>query len=112
LLPTAKEIQTVHQEADYKAEAVAFLDSAYQTTLQRIEKLPYHETATGARNFYLKYYNDIYSTLPQEKRSAYDVVLSEQIVVLDSLTKGLPTILTLPTEELDPIYQEVVQWGK
>ena len=111
LLPTAKEIQTVHQEADYKAEAVAFLDSAYQTTLQRIEKLPYHETATGARNFYLKYYNDLYSTLPQEKRSAYDVVLSEQIVVLDSLTKGLPTMLTLPTEELDPIYQEVVQWG-
>ncbi len=111
-LPTAKEIQTVHQEADYKAEATAFLDSAYQTTLQRIEKLPYHETATGARNFYLKYYNDIYTTLPQEKRSAYDVVLSEQIVVLDSLTKGLPSILTLPTEELDPIYQEVVQWGK
>ena len=112
LLPTAKEIQTVHQEADYKAEATAFLDSAYQTTLQRIEKLPYHETATGARNFYLKYYNDIYTTLPQEKRSAYDVVLSEQIVVLDSLTKGLPTMLTLPIEELDPIYQEVVQWGK
>lgn len=112
LLPTAKEIQTEHQEADYKAEAVAFLDSAYQTTLQRIEKLPYHETATGARNFYLKYYNDIYTTLPTEKRSAYDVVLSEQIVVLDSLTKGLPTMLTLPTEELDPIYQEVVQWGK
>lgn len=112
LLPTAKEIQTVHQEADYKAEATAFLDSAYQTTLQRIEKLPYHETATGARNFYLKYYNDIYTTLPQEKRSAYDVVLSEQIVVLDSLTKGLPTILTLPTEELDPIYQEVILWGK
>lgn len=112
LLPTAKEIQTVHQETDYKAEATAFLDSAYQTTLQRIEKLPYHETATGARNFYLKYYNDIYTTLPTEKRSAYDVVLSEQIVVLDSLTKGLPTILTLPTEELDPIYQEVVQWGK
>jgi serine/threonine protein kinase len=112
LLPTAKEIQTVHQEADYKAEATAFLDSAYQTTLERIEKLPYHETATGARNFYLKYYNDIYTTLPTEKRSAYDVVLSEQIVILDSLTKGLPTILTLPTEELDPIYQEVVQWGK
>ena len=112
LLPTAKEIQTVHQEADYKAEATAFLDSAYQITLQRIEKLPYHETATGARNFYLKYYNDIYTTLPQEKRSAYDVVLSEQIVVLDSLTKGLPTILTLPTEELDPIYQEIIQWSK
>jgi serine/threonine protein kinase len=112
LLPTAKEIQTVHQEADYKAEATAFLDSAYQTTLERIEKLPYHETATGARNFYLKYYNDLYTTLPTEKRSAYDVVLSEQIVILDSLTKGLPTILTLPTEELDPIYQEVVQWGK
>ena len=112
LLPTAKEIQTVSQEADYKAEATAFLDSAYQTTLQRIEKLPYHETATGARNFYLKYYNDLYTTLPTEKRSAYDVVLSEQIVILDSLTKGLPTMLTLPTEELDPIYQEVVQWGK
>lgn len=112
LLPTAKEIQAVHQEADYKAEAVAFLDSAYQTTLERIEKLPYHETATGARNFYLKYYNDLYSTLPQEKRSAYNVVLSEQIVVLDSLTKSLPTMLTLPTEELDPIYQEVIQWGK
>ena len=112
LLPTAKEIQTVSQEADYKAEATAFLDSAYQTTLERIEKLPYHETATGARNFYLKYYNDLYSTLPQEKRSAYDVVLSEQIVVLDSLTKDLPTILTLPTEELDPIYQEVIQWGE
>ena len=112
LLPTAKEIQTVHQEADYKAEATAFLDSAYQTTLERIEKLPYHETATGARNFYLKYYNDLYSTLPTEKRSAYDVVLSEQIVVLDSLTKGLPTMLTIPTEELEPIYQEVIQWGK
>lgn len=112
LLPTAKEIQTVSQEADYKAEATAFLDSAYQTTLERIEKLPYHETATGARNFYLKYYNDLYSTLPQEKRSAYNVVLSEQIVVLDSLTKGLPTMLTIPTEELEPIYQEVIQWGK
>lgn len=111
LLPTAKEIQTVSQEAEYKAEAVAFLDSAYQTTLQRIEKLPYYETATGARNFYLKYYNDIYTTLPQEKRPAFDEVLSEQIVVLDSLTKGLPTILTLPTEDLDLIYQEVAQWG-
>lgn len=112
LLPTAKDIQAVHQEADYKAEATAFLDSAYQTTLERIEKLPYYETATGARNFYLKYYNDIYTTLATEKRSAYDVVLSEQIVVLDSLTKGLPSMLTLPTEELDPIYQEVILWSK
>lgn len=49
---------------------------------------------------------------PNEKRSAYDVVLSEQIVVLDSLTKGLPTMLTIPTEELETIYQEVIQWGK
>ena len=112
LLPTAKEIQTVHQEADYKAEATAFLDSAYQTTLERIGKLPYHETATGARNFYLKYYNDLYSTLPQEKRSAYDVVLSEQIAVLDSLSQGLPTLLNLPVEELDPIYQEIIQWSE
>jgi serine/threonine protein kinase len=112
LLPTAKEIQTVHQEADYKAEATAFLDSAYQTTLERIGKLPYHETATVATNFYLKYYNDLYSTLPQEKRSAYDVVLSEQIAVLDSLSQGLPTLLNIPVEELDPIYQEIIQWSK
>ena len=47
-----------------------------------------------------------------EKRPAFNEVLSEQIVVLDSLTKGLPTMLTLPTEELEPIYQEVIQWGK
>jgi serine/threonine protein kinase len=112
LLPTAKEIQTVSQEADYKAEITYSLDSAYQNTLKRIEMFPFHETAHAARDFYLMYCNNIYSSLPQEKRSAYDVVLSEQIVVLDSLTKGLPTILTLPTEELDPIYQEVVQWGK
>ncbi len=112
LLPTAKEIQTVHQEADYKAEATSFLDSAYQTTLDRIEKLPYKETATGAKDFYLKYYNDNYITIPQEKRSAFDEVLSEQIVVLDSISKDLPTLLDLPIEMLEPIYQEVVQWGK
>lgn len=112
ILPTAHRMEQTSKEADYKAEATAFLDSAYQTTLQRIEKLPYHETATGARNFYLKYYNDLYSTLPQEKRSAYDVVLSEQIAILDSLSQGLPTLLNLPVEELDPIYQEIIQWSK
>ena len=112
ILPTAHRIEQTNKEADYKAEATAFLDSAYQTTLQRIEKLPYHESTKGAKDFYLKYYNDIYSQLPNEKRPAFNEVLSEQIVVLDSLTKGLPTILTLPTEELDPIYQEVIQWGK
>ena len=112
ILPTAHCIEQTSKESDYKAEATAFLDSAYQNTLQRIKMLPYNESAKGAKDFYLKYYNDIYSQLPNEKRSAYDVVLSEQIVVLDSLTKGLPTILTLPTEELDPIYQEVIQWGK
>ena len=37
LLPTAKEIQTVSQEADYKAEITYSLDSAYQNTLKRIE---------------------------------------------------------------------------
>lgn len=112
ILPTAHRIEQTNKEADYKAEATAFLDSAYQTTLQRIEKLPYHESAKGAKDFYLKYYNDIYSQLPNEKRPAFDKVLSEQIVVLDSLTKGLPTILTLPTEELDPIYQEIIQWSE
>ena len=111
-MPTAHRIEQTSKEADYKAEATAFLDSAYQTALQRIKKLPYNESAKGAKDFYLKYYNDIYSQLPNEKRSAYDVVLSEQIVVLDSLTKGLPTILTLPTEDLDLIYREVAQWGK
>lgn len=112
LFPTAKEIQTVHQEADYKAEATAFLDSAYQTTLQRIKKLPYNESAKGAKDFYLKYYNDIYLQLPNEKRPAFNEVLSEQIAVLDSLSQGLPTLLNLPVEELDPIYQEIIQWTK
>ena len=112
ILPTAHRIDQSSKEADYKAEATAFLDSAYQTTLQRIEKLPYHESAKGAKDFYLKYYNDIYSQLPNEKRPAFNEVLSEQIAVLDSLTKGLPTLLNLPTKELEPIYQEVIQWGK
>ena len=112
LLPTAKEIQTVSQEADYKAEISYSLDSAYQNTLKRIEMFPFHETAHAARDFYLMYCNNIYSTLPQEKRSAYDAVLSEQIVVLDSLTKGLPTILTLPNEEQDSIYMELISWSE
>ena len=112
LLPTAKEIQTVSQEADYKAEITYSLDSAYQNTLKRIEMFPFHETAHAARDFYLMYCNNIYSTLPQEKRSAYDAVLSEQIVVLDSLTKGLPTILTLPNEEQDSIYMELISWSE
>ena len=112
ILPTAHRIEQTSKEADYKAEATAFLDSAYQTTLQRIEKLPYNESAKGAKDFYLKYYNDIYSQLPNEKRPAYDVVLSEQIVVLDSLSQGLPTLLNLPVEELDPIYQEIIQWSE
>ena len=112
ILPTAHRIEQTSKEADYKAEATAFLDSAYQTTLQRIKKLPYNESAKGAKDFYLKYYNDIYSQLPNEKRPAYDVVLSEQIVVLDSLSQGLPTLLNLPVEELDPIYQEIIQWSK
>ncbi len=112
LLPTAKEIQTVSQEADYKAEISYSLDSAYQNTLKRIEMFPFHETAHAARNFYLMYCNNIYSTLPQEKRSAYDAVLSEQIVVLDSLTKGLPTMLTLPNEEQDSIYMELISWSE
>lgn len=111
-LPTAHRIEQTSKEADYKAEATAFLESAYQTTLQRIEKLPYHESAKGAKDFYLKYYNDIYSQLPNEKRPAFDEVLSEQIVVLDSLSQGLPTLLNLPVEELDPIYQEIIQWSK
>jgi serine/threonine protein kinase len=112
LLPTAKEIQTVSQEADYKAEITYSLDSAYQNTLKRIEMFPFHETAHAARDFYLMYCNNIYSSLPQEKRSAYDAVLSEQIVVLDSLTKGLPTILTLPNEEQDSIYMELISWSE
>ena len=112
LLPTAKEIQTVSQEAGYKAEITYSLDSAYQNTLKRIEMFPFHETAHAARDFYLMYCNNIYSTLPQEKRSAYDAVLSEQIVVLDSLTKGLPTILTLPNEEQDSIYMELISWSE
>ena len=112
LLPTAKEIQTVSQEADYKAEISYSLDSAYQNTLKRIEMFPFHETAHAARGFYLMYCNNIYSTLPQEKRSAYDAVLSEQIVVLDSLTKGLPTMLTLPNEEQDSIYMELISWSE
>ena len=111
-LPTAHRIEQTSKEADYKAEATAFLDSAYQTTLQRIEKLPYHESAKGAKDFYLKYYNDIYSQLPNEKRPAYDEVLSAQIVELDSLAEGLPSLLTLPTKELEPIYQEVILWSK
>lgn len=112
ILPTAHRIEQTSKEADYKAEATAFLDSAYQTTLQRIDKLPYHESAKGAKDFYLKYYNDIYSQLPNEKRPAFDEVLSEQIAVLDSLSQGLPTLLNLPVEELDPIYQEIIQWSK
>lgn len=112
ILPTAHRIEQTSKEADYKAEATAFLDSAYQTALQRIEKLPYHESAKGAKDFYLKYYNDIYSQLPNEKRPAFDKVLSEQIAVLDSLSQGLPTLLTLPVEELDHIYQEIIQWSK
>lgn len=112
ILPTAHRIEQTCKEADYKAEATAFLDSAYQTTLQRIEKLPYHESAKGAKDFYLKYYNDIYSQLPNEKRPAFNEVLSEQITVLDSLSQGLPTLLTLPVEELEPIYQEIIQWSK
>lgn len=112
ILPTAHHIEQTSKEADYKAEATAFLDSAYQTTLQRIEKLPYHESTKGAKDFYLKYYNDIYSQLPNEKRPAFNEVLSEQIAVLDSLSQGLPTLLTLPVEELDPIYQEIIQWSK
>ena len=112
ILPTAHRMEQTSKEADYKAEATAFLDSAYQTALQRIEKLPYHESAKGAKDFYLKYYNDIYSQLPNEKRPAFDKVLSEQIAVLDSLSQGLPTLLTLPVEELDPIYQEIIQWSK
>ena len=111
-LPTAHRIEQTNKEANYKAEATAFLDSAYQTTLQRIEKLPYNESAKGAKDFYLKYYNEIYTQLPKEKRPAFDEVLSEQIVVLDSLSQGLPTLLNLPVEELDPIYQEIIQWSK
>lgn len=111
-LPTAHRIEQTSKEADYKAEATAFLDSAYQTTMQRIEKLPYHESAKGAKDFYLKYYNDIYLQLPNEKRPAFDEVLSEQIAVLDSLSQGLPTLLNLPVEELDPIYKEIIQWSK
>ncbi|MBR6686203.1 MAG: protein kinase [Paludibacteraceae bacterium] len=111
-LPTAHRIEQTSKEADYKAEATAFLDSAYQTTLQRIEKLPYHESAKGAKDFYLKYYNDIYLQLPNEKGPAFNEVLSEQIAVLDSLSQGLPTLLNLPVEELDPIYQEIIQWSK
>lgn len=112
LWPVAKDIHSANQDATYKAEATAFLDSAYQTTLQRMERLPYNETAKGAKDFYLKYYNDIYLQLPKEKRPAYDAVLSEQIAVLDSLSQGLPTLLNLPAEELEPIYQEVIQWSK
>ena len=112
ILPTTHRIEQTNKEADYKAEATAFLDSAYQAALQRIEKLPYHESAKGAKDFYLKYYNDTYSQLPNEKRPAFDEVLSEQIAVLDSLSQGLPTLLNLPVEELDPIYQEIIQWSK
>jgi serine/threonine protein kinase len=112
ILPTAHRIEQTNKEADYKAEATAFLDSAYQTTLQRIKKLPYNESAKGAKDFYLKYYNDIYLQLPNEKRPAFNEVLSEQIVVLDSLSQGLPTLLNLPVEELDPIYQEIIQWSE
>ena len=112
ILPTAHHIEQTNKEADYKAEATAFLDSAYQNTLQRIKMLPYNESAKGAKDFYLKYYNDIYLQLPNEKRPAFDEVLSEQIAVLDSLSQGLPTLLNLPVEELDPIYQEIIQWSK
>lgn len=112
IMPTIKHIEQENKNTQYKAEATSFLDSAYQTTLDRIEKLPYKETATGAKDFYLKYYNDNYTTIPQEKRSAFDEVLSEQIVVLDSISKDLPTLLNLPVEMLEPIYQEIIQWGK
>ena len=112
ILPTAHRIEQTSKEADYKAEATAFLDSAYQITLQRIKKLPYNESAKGAKDFYLKYYNDIYLQLPNEKRPAFNEVLSEQIAVLDSLSQGLPTLLNLPVEELDPIYQEIIQWSE
>ena len=112
ILPTAHRIEQTSKETDYKAEATAFLDSAYQTTLLRIEKLPYHESAKGAKDFYLKYYNDIYSQLPNEKRPAFDEVLSEQIAELDSLAEGLPSLLNLPTNKLEPIYQEVIQWSE
>ncbi len=112
ILPTAHRIEQTNKEADYKAEATAYLDSAYQTTLQRIKKLPYNESAKGAKDFYLKYYNEIYLQLPNEKRSAFNEVLSEQISVLDSLSQGLPTLLNLPVEELDPIYQEIIQWSE
>lgn len=112
ILPTAHRMEQTSKEADYEAEATAFLDSAYQTALQRIEKLPYHESAKGAKDFYLKYYNDIYLQLPNEKRPAFDEVLSEQIAELDSLAEGLPSLLNLPTKELEPIYQEVIQWSK
>ena len=112
ILPTAHRIDQTSKEADYKAEATAFLDSAYQTAIQRIEKLPYHESAKGAKDFYLKYYNDIYLQLPNEKRPAFNEVLSAQIVELDSLAEGLPTLLNLPTKELEPIYQEVIQWSE
>ena len=112
ILPTAHRIEQTSKEANYKAEATAFLDSAYQTTLQRIKKLPYNESAKGAKDFYLKYYNDIYSQIPNEKRPAFDEVLSEQIAILDSLSQGLPTLQNLPVEELDPIYQEIIQWSK
>ena len=112
ILPTAHRMDQTSKEADYQAEATAFLDSAYQTAIQRIEKLPYHESAKGAKDFYLKYYNDIYLQLPNEKRPAYDAVLSAQIVELDSLAEGLPSLLNLPTKELEPIYQEVIQWSK
>lgn len=111
-LPTALRIEQTRKETNYKAEATAFLDSAYQTALQRIEKLPYHESAKGAKDFYLKYYNDIYLQLPNEKRPAYDAVLSEQIAELDSLAEGLPSLLNLPTKDLEPIYQEVIQWSE
>ena len=111
-LPTALRIEQTRKETNYKAEATAFLDSAYQTTLQRIEKLPYNEIAKGAKEFYLKYYNDIYLLLPNEKRPAYDAVLSEQIAELDSLAGGLPTLQNLPVKELEAIVQEVIQWSE
>ncbi len=111
-LPTALRIEQTRKETNYKAEATAFLDSAYQTTLQRIEKFPYHEIAKGAKEFYLKYYNDIYLLLPNEKRPAYDAVLSEQIAELDSLAGELPTLQNLPLKELDAIIQEVIQWSE
>ena len=34
------------------------------------------------------------------------------MAVLDSISQGLPTLLNLLVEELDPIYQEIIQWSE